>query len=253
MPTGDQSGDITNGDGAFAQGQNARAVGKDGIMIGGSVSGNIYKGLSAEELIAALKRAFPQDDPRPEQFRIVLGQFQIYHQALFEWKELHNLLDEILTSFAQFSREIQRADSERKIPSLRTLRTLWRPVSNSVDSLLQYAQHIEYIGEKYENFGDRSVGEKWAVRINELRNRINAQIGLHESSRFDLSTQYKANILDMGKNWIGFKPDWWVVLYEMNNEFDHLVYGQMHWTDKKLRETAADLYHRSRELFGRQT
>lgn len=250
--TKDQPDDMTNADGAIAQGQSARAVGRDGIMIEGDVAGNIYKGLNAEELVAALKRAFPKNDPRPEQFRMVLGQFQVYHSALFEWKELHNLLDEILTSFAQFSREIQRADSEKTIPSPRTLRTLWRPVSNCVDSLLQYAQGIEYIGKKYESFGNRSVGEIWAVKINELRNRINVQIGLDESSEFDPSTQHAATILDKGKLLIGLKPDWWLVLYEMNNEFGHLVYAQMHWADKKLRETAADLYHQSRDLFGSQ-
>ena len=241
-----------NKDGAIAQGQDARAVGRDGIMIGGNISGNIYKGLNAEELVDALKRAFPKNDPRPEQFRIVLAEFQIYHQTLFEWKELHNLLDEILRSFPQFSREIQRADSEKTIPSPRTLRTLWRPVSNCVDSLLQYAQGIEYIGEKYQSFGDRSVGETWAVKINELRNRINVQIGLDESSEFDLSAQHTTTLFDKGKILIGLKPEWWLVLYEMNNEFDNLIHTQMHWADKKLRETAGDLYLRSRELFRSQ-
>lgn len=246
------AGDSTNADGAIAQGQNARAVGRDAIMIDGNVNGNIYKGLNAEELVAALKRAFPENDPRPEQFRMVLGQFQVYHSTLSEWKELHNLLDEILTSFAQFSAEIQRADSEKKIPSLRTLRCLWRPVSARVDCLLFYASQIDYIGKRYENLGGRSVGEIWAVKINELRNRINVQIELDESSRFDLSAQHTVGILDKVKLWFDLKPDWLVVLYEMNNEFNHLVYGQMHWADKKLRETATDLYLHSKDLFGSQ-
>jgi hypothetical protein len=183
---------------------------------------------------------------------MVLGQFQVYHQTLFEWKELHNWLDEILTSFAQFSREIERADAERTIPSPRTLRTLWRPVSNDVDALLHFAQRIEYIGKKYESFGNRLVGEIWAVKINELRNHISAQIGLDESSEFDLAAPSEANIFEKGKALIGLKPDWWLVLYELNNEFDHLVYAQMHWADKKLRETATDLYHHSRGVFGSQ-
>jgi len=194
----------------------------------------------------------PKNDTRPERFRILLNEFPIYHNTLFEWKELHNALDEILNALEPFSAEIQRADSEKTIPSPRTLRNLWRPVSVRVDSLLQHARQIEYIGEKYENLGDRSVGEVWAVKINELRNRINVQIGLDESSGFDLSAQHTVNIMDKGKILIGLKPDWWVVLYEMNNEFNHLVYGQMHWADKKLRETATDLYHRSRDLFGSQ-
>jgi len=206
--------------------------------------------LNVDELVAALKSALPKNDTRPEKFRTLLKEFPVYHRTLFEWKELHNALDEILNTHEPFSADIQRADSEKTIPSTRTLRNLWWPVSVKVDALLEHGRQIEYIGKKYSNVDGQARGEIWAVKIGELRNQINIQIGLDETSGFDLSTQHTVSVMDKAKMLIGIKPGWWVILYEMNNEFNHVVYGQMHWADKKLRETAADLYQRSKELFG---
>jgi hypothetical protein len=200
--------------------------------------------------VAALKRAFPKNDPRPEQFRMLLGQFQIYHRTLFEWKELHNALDEILTKLEPFSTEVHRCDSQKTLPSPKTLRTLWRPVSEIVDILLQHAQQIEYIGKKFRNTGEHLVGEVWSVKIYDLRNQISGQIGLDGSAGFDLSIQRSVNVFDQGKLLIGLRPSWWIMLYEMHDEFYHVVYSQMHWADKKLRETATDLYNLSRATFG---
>ena len=109
-------------------------VGGDVSSGGGDVAGIIYKhGLDTNELIAALTKAFPKNDPRPEQFRKVLEQFHGYHNSLYEWKELHNSLDNILSSFGQFSSAIQRADAEMNMPQIHSLRSLWRAVSVSVD------------------------------------------------------------------------------------------------------------------------
>lgn len=212
----------------------------------------IYKqGLNAEELVAALKRAFPKNDPRPEQFRQILEQFQVYHQTLYEWKEVHNALDEVITSFAQFSSEIHRADAEKTIPPLKTLRNLWYAVSVKVDALLEFARVINYIGERYEEQGGQpSGGASWAVKVSAMRNQINQQIGLDEASGFDVSAQRSISLVDKSKLMIGIRPDWWVALYELNNEFNHVAYGQMHWADKKLRETATELYTLSKSVFG---
>ena len=221
---------------------------------GGDIAGgNIYKGLNVDELVSALKEAFPKGDPRPEQLRKLLAEFekiQRLQQSLYEWKELHNALDDILTSFAQFSSEIHRADAEKVIPSLRTLNNLWYAVSVKVDALLEFARHINHIGRRYQEEAGVISGEHWAVKISGMRNQINIQLGLNETSGFNLSTKRSIGFAEKSKLMLGIKPDWWITLCELNNEFNHIAYGQMHWADKKLRETATELYAISKSAFG---
>jgi len=209
--------------------------------------------LNVEELVSALKGAFPKDDPRPEQLRKILSafeKFQRLQQALYEWKELHNALDDILTTFAPFSSEIHRADAEKTIPSLSTLNNLWYGVSVRVDALLQFACFINHIGNRYREEAGIISGEVWAVKISVMRNQVNIQLGLNETSSFRASTKRSISFAEKSKLMIGIRPEWWITLYELNNEFNHTAYGQMHWADKKLRETATELYTLSKSVFG---
>lgn len=206
-----------------------------------------------EELVSALKEAFPKDDPRPEQLRKILSElakFQKLQQSLYEWKELHNALDDILTSFAPFSSEIHRADAEKTIPSLSTLNNLWYGVSVKVDALLLFARQINYIGNRYQEEAGIMSGEVWAVKMSVMRNQVNIQLGLNETSSFRASTKRSISFAEKSKLMIGIRPEWWIALYELNNEFNHTAYGQMHWADKKLRETATELYSLSKSVFG---
>lgn len=200
-----------------------------------------------------MKEAFPKNDPRPEQLRKILLDFekiQRLQQSLYEWKELHNALDDILTSFAPFSSEIHRADAEKTIPSLSTLNNLWYGVSAKVDALLEFARAINHIGVRYREEAGNVSGETWAVKISSIRNQVNIQLGLDERSRFNASTKRSVSFAEKSKLRIGIRPDWWIALYELNNEFNHIAYGQMHWADKKLRETATELYTLSKSAFG---
>ena len=221
---------------------------------GGDIAGrDIYKGLNVEELVAALKDAFPKDDPRPEQLRKILADFekiQRLQQSLYEWKELHNALDDVLTAFAPFSSEIHRADAEKTIPSLSTLNNLWYAVSAKVDVLLDFARKINHIGNRYREEGGEISGEIWAVKISGMRNQVNIQLGLNEESSFSTATKRTVSFAEKSRLMIGIRPDWWVALYELNNEFNHIAYGQMHLADKKLRETATELYTLSKSAFG---
>lgn len=220
---------------------------------GGDVAGVIYKGLNTDELVSALKEAFPKNDPRPEQLRKIFADLQIFHQiqqTLYEWKELHNALDDIITSFAQFSSEVHRADAEKVIPSLSSLNNLWYAVSVKVDALLEFSRQINHIGKRYQEESGNIMGEVWAVKISGMRNQINIQLGLNDLSGFSPSTKRSMSLADKSRLMIGIRPDWWIALYELNNEFNHVAYGQMHWADKKLRETATELYTLSKSVFG---
>lgn len=93
-------------------------------------------------------------------------------------------------------------------------------------------------------------GETWAVKISGIRNQVNIQLGLNERSSFNASTKRSVSFAEKSKLLMGIRPDWWIALYELNNEFNHIAYGQMHWADKKLRETATELYTLSKSAFG---
>lgn len=218
------------------------------ISGGGDIAGVIYKeGINIDELANALKKVFPKNDPRPEQFRNSLEQLQKFHQTLFEWKELHNALDEIITSFDQFSSEIHRYSLINKMPLKSTLRDLWYPVSDKVEILLEFAKNIDLIGKRYSDDNGDLAGERWAVKISDLHSHINLQLDLNEASSFSTRSPNLGNT--MNYLW-GRKPDWWITLYELNNEFNHVANSQMHFADRKLRETANKLYTLSQSIFG---
>jgi hypothetical protein len=171
---------------------------------------------------------------------------------LFEWKELHNALDEIILSFAQFSAEIHRYEAMGRTAPLRSLRNLWYSVSVRVDTLLEFARHITIIGIRYQEESGKLIGEKWAVKLSELRYQINRQIGLTETLDISFSTASSVGLFVTILYFLGRKPNWWLNLCELNDEFNHIAYSQLHWADKNLRKTADELYTLSASVFGRE-
>lgn len=219
---------------------------------GGDVASFIYKqGLDVSELISALKRAFPENDPRPEQFRVVLEQFHAHHNSLYEWKELHNALDDVLSSFGQFYSAIQKADAEKVMPRIDSLRSLWRAVSVSVDNLVDFASEIEFIGDSYsESLDGKMLGEPWVVKINALRRQIDTQLGVGIVPISGIPSSVADRFIQRSKFRIGIRSNWWLALLELTNEFNHTAYAHMHLADKKLRDSANELYILSKSVFG---
>lgn len=205
-------------------------------------------GKDVNQIIETLLKYFPRGYlQNPNELDKTLGDFRRFHEQLHEWKDLHNALDEIITSFAQFSSEIHRYNSINKIPHLSTLRNLWYPVSVKVDLLLEFAKNIALIGKRYNENNGNLEGERWAVKISDMRSQINLQLGFDETSSFSAQSPNLGNKFNY---FWGRKPDWWITLYELNNEFNHIAYGQMHFADKKLRETANELYTLSKSISG---
>lgn len=217
----------------------------------GDVAGTIYnQGLNIDEFITALKQAFPKDDPRPEQLRKLLKKFHQHNYKLREWKELHNTLDEILSAFGQFNIEIQRADAENKLPQVKSLRNLWRAVSMKIDALEVFGRSIRFIGTPFREEERVLRGEEWVVQISAKRNEINKQLGLGNNNSGEIDYYPKDNVFWRGQFRLGLKPAWWINLFELTNDFNHLVYGHMHLTDKRLRDSANELFALSRSIFG---
>lgn len=222
---------------------------------GGDIVGRdkVYQGLDVGELVEALKRAFPYGDQRPEVFRQTIARLQEYHTALYEWKELHNALDEILSAFGQFSAQVERSDAEKWPGDLASLRNLWRPVSSQVDSLLEFGASIKVIGQPFRVLADRSTtGEKWAVEVHALRTAINQRLhlGTGQAALAEGRDSFFGQVLQSTGGLLGIRPGWWTELYELTHAFGDAAYRHMHLADKKLRETANELYQLSSTNLG---
>jgi hypothetical protein len=222
-------GDIVGGDkrtiqtagGAYSEGTISTGddfVGRDQIIYN-------YQ-LDIEKLVEVLREALPEDDPTPQRLRQTLQGFQHYHHQLYEWKELHNCLNDILFVLDQFLREVDRLDISGQPARPRDLLRGWRPIAQKVAVLLEWAATIQYIGpEPYTTLPDGSLrGPKWAVELRIAQNRLD---DLLEGEALDTSALYDA-------------------AYDFNDTADR----HMFLADKQLRNTAAELYNLSRVVLG---
>ena len=92
---------------------------------------------------------FTREDLQPDRLNETLeniNQFRQFHEELYEWKELHDNLDELLSIVDPFIKPLERYEAIRKIPKPKELRGLWRPVVHRVDLLLNLAREIKHIG-----------------------------------------------------------------------------------------------------------
>lgn len=222
----------------------------DSAKISGSdVAGRDHiEGLSGKELnliIGTLLKHFPKGVVQnPVELDKTLSDFRRYHEQLHEYKELHNGINEILVSFEPFKAEIDRSNSRRLLPKLMDLRDLWRPVWMTVGSLLKWSQTITYIGRPFQELADKSKsGEDWAVQFSELQGRINLHLGMNEFSTEHVSYPSKAMILAFQS--LGAEIPWWETLTELTSSFGHASYHHMNSADKRLRQTAQELFNLS--------
>jgi hypothetical protein len=222
---------------------------------GGDIANIINKyGLTSADLSLILNK-FLRKNPKPKQLRITMEQFQIYHNTLWEWKELHNDLDDILSKFAPFDTEIKRVEINKELPRYDYLQEAWSKVCLSVDVLIDFAHNIKHIGIAYKQSPEGAIlGEPWAVKLYVLRSQINDQLA---SGRISSSNKMIgiANHIFQGvqqkiDKTIGHLPSWCQGLPELSSQFNNVSYHHMHLADKKLREASDKLYVHTRMMFG---
>lgn len=229
---------------------------------GGDIANIINKyGLDSNDLIIIIDTLF-KNNPKPQQLRVAIKQFQIYQNTLWEWKELHNDLDDILLKFDPFDLEIKRVERDKRLPQLDYLKNVWGKVCLSVDVLMDFSTRIQYIGKCYEESSQGiKLGEPWAIKINALRLQIDHK--LEVGSRF--SEERATNILDhlfqRSRQRIkrsqqritridGDSHGWWQGLPELTSQFHDVSTHHLHLADKRLRESADKLYVHSKLMFG---
>ena len=209
----------------------------DQASIGGDVVGrdkvtqvqgdqiNTYVQLDVQKLLETLKQGLPDDDPLPDRLVSALKDFQHYHTRLWEWKELHNALNDVIFVFDQFSKEVERRDAAGNLGDVRALKRLWRPVDQKVNLLLDFATSVQHIGSPLITLPDGSrQGPPWAIELASVTDQL--------KSLFDEGVP----TLEM--------------LYEATYAFSDAAEKHMYLADKQLRDTAGELYNLSNALLG---
>lgn len=213
-PVVDTDGGAYIGDDVSVQGGDF--VGRDKIV-------NYYQ-LDIERLMEALRAALPADDPTPQHLLDTLEQFRTFHEQLYEWKELHNYLNDILYVVGQFVREVERLDAQGLPGDARALARLWRPVTQKVGLLLEWARGIKHISAPLSETPEGLRGPRWAVELAASRRRVDEVL---KPTEFNLHA-----------------------LYDAAYDFVDSAERHMYLADKALRETAGELYTLSRMVLG---
>ena len=224
---------------------NINIEGSTNVKNGDLVGGNKVIGLQSDEIIRLIEAIFAPNYQTPERFDSVLKEFQKIHKTLYEWKELHNLLDEIMNSFNQFYSQIERLNGSSTKPDLEELQLLWSRVSMRVTELVEFAKNITEIGVPYVEDQGHLTGERWVLEILSLRNDL--------EKNFDPDEQASLEFFSRGGLFsFGVKPQWWKTMYRLTHDFYDKVFIHMHEGDKRLRESAINLYDLSKSVFQRR-
>ncbi len=186
---------------------------------------NNYIQLDVQKLMEVLKQALPDDDPLPERLLGALKDFKQQHTRLWEWKELHNALNDVIFVFDQFSKEVERRDASNNLGDVRALKRLWRPVEQKVELLLDFATKVQHIGSPLVTQPDGSrQGPPWAIELASTNDQL--------KHLFDEGVPTLDN------------------LYEATYAFSDAAEKHMYLADKQLRDTAGELYNLSNALLG---
>ena len=214
--------------------ENSELIGRDHI-----------EGLTGQDvnnIIETLLKYFPRNYLfEPDALDKTLSEFRYFHEQLHEYKELHNGVNEILVSFEPFKAQIERANALRSLPKLSHLRSLWRPVSNSVDLLIAWSYSIKHIGKPFQKFDDKSMtGQDWAIQFSELKSRINNHLGLtgHALEHVPFPSKIQAIFFEK----LDVEIPWWNTLNELTSTFTNASAYHMNLADKQLRLTAQKLF-----------
>jgi hypothetical protein len=211
----------------------------DQASIGGDVVGrdkvtqvqgdqiNNYVQIDLAQLAATLKQALPANDPLPDRLVAALQDFKRYHSRLWEFKELHNVLNDVVFVLDQFSREVERLDAARQTGEARALARWWRPVDQKVDLLIDFAAHVQHIAAPLVERNGSRQGPAWAIELQSAAQRINE---LLTPANYDFAA-----------------------LYDATNAFSDSADKHLYLADKQLRDTAGELYNLSQQLLGEFT
>ncbi len=219
--------DIQTGGGAYTEGDistgGGDVVNRDKIVANIQNFQNVQ--LDVPKLVAALRTALPSGDPAPQRLLEVLKNFQYYHTRLHEWKKLHNCMNNILNDQGQFLQAVERLEMTGRTPNAGLLRRSWRPVSQKVAILLDWAATVQYIAAPpFSRTPEGMQGPPWAVEVCAAGKRLD-----------DLLSVVLVDINELS---------------DATYDFADVVERYMYLADESLRDTAGELYSLSQVVLG---
>ncbi|RLC67118.1 MAG: hypothetical protein DRI48_03145 [Chloroflexi bacterium] len=162
-----------------------RAPGRDNYetQIGG-VSGPVHSGrgdivhvekieLAATRAADALQRALSTDEETRAQLLEALRQLSTLQAQLGEWKELHHILHEVLTTFSPFYADLRALNHiELEAVEWRALLRGWRSCQTEVDRLMDFESSVEHIRQSLRREEVPAARPDWGTRIASLQREV---------------------------------------------------------------------------------
>ena len=102
--------------------------------------------------------------------------FEHYYGALHEWKELHNILQEVIISLSPLLNALEFIPDEGQKWGINFGLQLWRQARIQLRRLESFSRDIKYIGEPFDNVGGTLKGAAWMVEIAILQNDIDESL-----------------------------------------------------------------------------
>jgi hypothetical protein len=177
----------------------------------------VAKEVDMVKVLTVLKNALPDDDHTAQQLATVLRDFQKLHARLFDWKELHNALNDLIVALDPFKLAVERAYTDRRRPDLIALGRDWRATNQKAELVIGLAKQTNSICDQpFAIIATGVQGPDWAVELYTGGRRLEDLLNLK-------------------------KPDM-AELYDAAFDFDDADQRHMFWADKQLRETTSGLF-----------
>jgi len=207
------------------------------------------------KLVEVLLKFVSQGYLVPSRLEEALTQFGAYNRQLHEWKELHNYLNSILVVFDQFAVQIERPNAKSRPLDPLAYTSTWRPVNLQVDILVNWAGTINYIGQRYQKLTNGTqTGEEWSIELRSASDAVTShlRVGLPQPSIVSKPRNGLLNSLAMLRKPSYETKVWLIDLYELTQQFRNYTSKHLFIIDKRLRETAGELYQLAEAAFRQQ-
>ena len=147
-----------------------------------------YLAQEFQQAYATLQSAIPGDTDAFRTLTRILREFTRLHEHLNEWKELHNLLQECITSLLPLRGELESTiEYPGRWEKARGIR-LWSPCQTLLRRLEAFASNIKYIDQPFNRENGVINGPVWMISISALEPDLKASLkeGNHEAT-YDLT------------------------------------------------------------------
>ncbi len=133
---------------------------------------------------------------------------------LYEWKELHNLLQEVITSLSPLVGALEFAPDEGQVWRIDLGLRLWRQVRIQLRKLESFSRDTKHIGDPFDDTEGTLKGAAWMVEIAPLQNELE-------------------EVLHRGD---------FAYAYNLATELSDICLTYLYKADKHLRDTIEEIY-----------